>query len=236
MKTADDDHLDTLSMYLTTQVDGLTPVHVAVVAKAVDVLKMLSYWQRQYDNVGYQAALGTPADETKRPAALAKELYGPDHEISQLVHVIKDAAGVIGRALGYEYACHFVARNAGSPIQPRAAPENGLRVLSLDGGGSRGVIAIGALTRLQEELPDDVYVGDLFDVICGSSTGAIIAAAIVYLRMPMKELKAMFIKLAQGMFGKKSIIRRCCSTAPCTTPIRCARQCSRWSATCASAT
>jgi predicted acylesterase/phospholipase RssA len=208
MKTADVDHLGTLSMYLAAQVDGLTPVHVAVAAKAVDVLKMLSYWQRQYENVGYQAALGTPADETKRPAALAEKLYGPDHEISQLVHVIKDAAGVTGRALGYEYACQFVARNPGSPIQPGAAPAGGLRVLSLDGGGSRGVIAIGALTRLQKELPEGVYVGDLFDVICGTSTGAIIAAAIVYLRMPLDQLKAMYINLAQGMFGSESFAEK----------------------------
>jgi predicted acylesterase/phospholipase RssA len=204
MKTADVDNLDTLSMYLTTEVDGLTPVHVAVAAKAVDVLKMLSYWQRAYDNVGYQAALGTPADETKRPAALAKELYGPDHEISQLVHVINDAAGV-GDFFGYTYVYEFVKRRAGSPIQPQAPPKDGLRVLSLDGGGSRGVIAIGALTRLQEELPEGVYVGDLFDVICGTSTGAIIAAAIVYLRMPLEELKKTYIELAQGMFERKII-------------------------------
>ncbi len=81
MKTAGVDNLDVLSQYLTTEVDGLTPVHVAVAAKAIEVLRTLSYWQRQYDNVGFTAALGTPADQTKRPAALAEALYGKHDEI-----------------------------------------------------------------------------------------------------------------------------------------------------------
>lgn len=195
------DQLELLQQRMTaTFDDDLTPVHVAVMANAVDVLRTLNFSQQNYD-IGYIAALRTPADEEKRPAALAVSLYGKDHEISALVYVIKDAAGVVGRALGYDYACEFVARRAGTPIQPRTAPENGLRVLSLDGGGSRGVIAIGALARLQDQL--DGYVGDCFDVICGTSTGAIIAMAIVYLRMPMKDLKTMYINLAQGMFKRK---------------------------------
>jgi hypothetical protein len=90
LKTADVDNLDTMSMYMTTQVCGLTPIHCAIFEGSVDVLRMMSYWQRQYDNCGYEAALGTPANEEMRPRQFAFDLYGRTHEISELVHVGKD--------------------------------------------------------------------------------------------------------------------------------------------------
>jgi hypothetical protein len=111
MKTADVDYLDTFSMFLTTEAkfpvkDGppkmFTPVHLAVLAGQVEVLKTLSYLQRAYDNVGYYVALATPADEELRPKALSKAMYGKDHQISDLVHVIKDPAGKNGPAMPEE--------------------------------------------------------------------------------------------------------------------------------------
>jgi hypothetical protein len=95
--------VENFAPYLTAMADvpakngppkKFTVVHVAVLMQQVGVLQMLSYWQRQYDYVGYQAALGTPADEQKRPAALSKAMYGVEHPVSTLVHVIGDAAGV----------------------------------------------------------------------------------------------------------------------------------------------
>ena len=56
------------------------------------------------------------------------------------------------------------------------------RILSLDGGGVRGAVSIGFLERL-ERLVEDIegkptLLGDWFDLIGGTSTGAIIAAAL----------------------------------------------------------
>jgi predicted acylesterase/phospholipase RssA len=56
------------------------------------------------------------------------------------------------------------------------------RILSLDGGGVRGAISVAFLERieavLQENLGKQVRLGDYFDLIGGTSTGAIIAGAL----------------------------------------------------------
>jgi uncharacterized protein len=56
------------------------------------------------------------------------------------------------------------------------------RMLSLDGGGVRGAIAIGFLERLESLIEEiegrPTLLGDWFDFIGGTSTGAIIAGAL----------------------------------------------------------
>jgi uncharacterized protein len=50
-----------------------------------------------------------------------------------------------------------------------------MRMLCIDGGGIRGVFPIAILQAIEEEY--NAPVGDLFDVIAGTSTGSIIAAS-----------------------------------------------------------
>jgi hypothetical protein len=57
------------------------------------------------------------------------------------------------------------------------------RILAIDGGGVRGALAVGILTRLEETLRaklgrPDLVLSDYFDLIGGTSTGAIIAAGL----------------------------------------------------------
>lgn len=52
------------------------------------------------------------------------------------------------------------------------------RVLSLDGGGIRGIIPALVLARLEEETGRPA--GDLFDLVAGTSTGGILALAVVH--------------------------------------------------------
>jgi predicted acylesterase/phospholipase RssA len=56
------------------------------------------------------------------------------------------------------------------------------RVLALDGGGVRGAISVAFLERIEELLAQsegrDVRLGDAFDLVGGTSTGAIIAGAL----------------------------------------------------------
>ena len=58
----------------------------------------------------------------------------------------------------------------------------GVRVLCLDGGGVRGLVQLEILRQIEEKLPGTraCRIADLFDYIVGTSTGGIIALAMVY--------------------------------------------------------
>lgn len=52
------------------------------------------------------------------------------------------------------------------------------RILSIDGGGIRGILPAAILTKLEEKYLPGKSVGDYFDLITGTSTGGIIALAL----------------------------------------------------------
>jgi uncharacterized protein len=80
-----------------------------------------------------------------------------------------------------------------------------IRILSLDGGGIRGIISCVILKYVEEQLQrlDDpeAKIGDYFDLIAGSSTGGLLAAIILF---PNNEKKAKFsVQEALDLYSKK---------------------------------
>lgn len=60
----------------------------------------------------------------------------------------------------------------GWPYKMEYRPDlSGIRVLSLDGGGVRGIIQLSILRRLENLLDLDMPFGEFFDFIIGTSTG-----------------------------------------------------------------
>ncbi len=84
------------------------------------------------------------------------------------------------------------------------------RILSIDGGGMKGVFTAFALWKLEEEY--DIKVKDHFDMIVGTSTGALIAAAIL-VGQSGKEIYDSYMDPHNPIFeGKQSMKTRLSST------------------------
>ncbi|WP_421693935.1 CBASS cGAMP-activated phospholipase [Aestuariivirga sp.] len=73
------------------------------------------------------------------------------------------------------------------------------RILSIDGGGIRGVFPAAFLARLQDQLPE--HIGSYFDLIAGTSTGGIIALGLG-LRIPPKTIIDMYTNNGPAIFGQ----------------------------------
>ena len=54
------------------------------------------------------------------------------------------------------------------------APTAGIRILSLDGGGIRGIVILEMMASLQMSLNPDLRVQDLFDLVVGTSAGSLL--------------------------------------------------------------
>src|ERR1700745_1652643 len=80
------------------------------------------------------------------------------------------------------------------------------RLLAIDGGGIRGVLALEVLQRIEDLLKGksgrtDFRLADYFDYIAGTSTGGIIAAGLS-IGMSVGEILAFY------MFVKANLLRR----------------------------
>ena len=87
------------------------------------------------------------------------------------------------------------------------------RLLAVDGGGIRGLIAIEVLAGIEDTLRRRAGAGpgwvlaDGFDYIGGTSTGAIIAAGLA-LGMPVAELRRFYLEQGRAMFGQARLLHR----------------------------
>lgn len=87
-------------------------------------------------------------------------------------------------------------------------PSGPKRILALDGGGIRGAFTLGYLQKIEDSLKKqhnkpDLLLCDYFDLIGGTSTGAIIAACLA-IGMPVSEIRDMYMNLGGEIFSKKN--------------------------------
>ncbi len=90
----------------------------------------------------------------------------------------------------------------------KSGGQAGRAVLALDGGGVRGVISIAFLERIEALLAEHaggpVRLADRFDLVGGTSTGAIIATAVA-LGLSARDLKALYFELAPRVFRRSRL-------------------------------
>ncbi|KAM9845625.1 calcium-independent phospholipase A2-gamma [Aulostomus maculatus] len=80
----------------------------------------------------------------------------------------------------------------------------GIRVLAIDGGGTRGLLALQVLNKLQNLTGKRIH--QLFDYICGVSTGAILAFMLGIYQIPLEECEQMYRKLGSDVFKQNVIV------------------------------
>ncbi|HEX7139913.1 MAG TPA: patatin-like phospholipase family protein, partial [Vicinamibacterales bacterium] len=85
-------------------------------------------------------------------------------------------------------------------------------ILALDGGGILGLISVEVLAQIESALRtlrrDPKFVlADYFDLVAGTSTGAIIATCLA-LGMSVDEIRRFYLDSGQQMFDKASLLRR----------------------------
>jgi uncharacterized protein len=91
-------------------------------------------------------------------------------------------------------------------LSPDTGPK---RILALDGGGVKGVLTLGMLKALEDELrrraggAESFRLSDYYDLIGGTSTGAIISSGLA-LGLSVDELIALYMRLGPEVFGKNA--------------------------------
>ena len=91
-------------------------------------------------------------------------------------------------------------------VLERAGPR---KILAIDGGGIRGMIALGALAKIERILRQlsgkhDLVLADYFDLMAGTSTGAVIAAGLCK-GMTTDQLEDLIATHAPRIFHKAPI-------------------------------
>ena len=91
-----------------------------------------------------------------------------------------------------------------APVNSTPSHGPGLRLLSLDGGGVRGLSSLLILQKLMENI-DHKHPPkpcDYFDMIGGTSTGGLIAIMLGRLRMTVQECIDEYLELCPKIFTK----------------------------------
>lgn len=80
----------------------------------------------------------------------------------------------------------------------------GIRVLSIDGGGTRGVVPLQVLKQLEAQTGKRIY--QLFDYICGVSTGAVLAFTLALARFSLEECEEMYRRFGSDVFRQNPLV------------------------------
>ncbi|MGJ7507208.1 patatin-like phospholipase family protein [Variovorax sp. GT1P44] len=98
-------------------------------------------------------------------------------------------------------------------LKARILSDSPKKVLACDGGGIRGLMSVEILLAIESALrtklgkDGDFVLADYFDFVCGTSTGAVIAACIAK-GMSMRKVREFYLASGTQMFDKASLLKR----------------------------
>lgn len=85
-------------------------------------------------------------------------------------------------------------------IKGKQVPKRGLRILSMDGGGMKGLATVQMLKEIEKGTGKQIH--ELFDLICGTSTGGMLAVALAIKLMSLEKCEEIYKKLGKLVFAE----------------------------------
>ncbi|KAK4258981.1 hypothetical protein QN277_005366 [Acacia crassicarpa] len=85
-------------------------------------------------------------------------------------------------------------------IRGRQVAKQGLRILSMDGGGMKGLATVQILKEIEKGTGKRIH--ELFDLICGTSTGGMLAVALGIKLMTLEECEDIYKNLGKLVFAE----------------------------------
>lgn len=142
--------------------------------------------RKRKNNNGDEGQVETEQQKVVRPFVKAAEVQ------NNLDGHVRRTANQVLAAIGYN---RWV---------PKIPGQKGLRILCLDGGGSRGMVAVSIVKGLVEAM-DGVEVADSFDIIAGTSTGGIISFLCGLRRESSDQAVERYNQLIKQIFVKSAL-------------------------------
>lgn len=133
------------------------------------------------------------AEDKSKAESLRRPFLEANNLANDLKGQVQRSANQILAAIGY------------NQWVPKIPGQKGLRILCLDGGGSRGMAAITAVKCLMDAAGDGADVADSFDIIVGTSTGGIIAFLIGLQRESSAQAVERYKQLINKIFIKSAL-------------------------------
>ncbi|GER52967.1 Ca2+-independent phospholipase A2 [Striga asiatica] len=85
-------------------------------------------------------------------------------------------------------------------IKGRQVPKRGLRILTMDGGGMKGLATVKILKEIEKGTGKHIH--ELFDLICGTSTGGMLAVALGIKLMSLEKCEEIYKELGKLVFAE----------------------------------
>ncbi|KAL6992747.1 Phospholipase A I [Sarracenia purpurea var. burkii] len=85
-------------------------------------------------------------------------------------------------------------------IRGRPVARQGLRILSMDGGGMKGLATVQILKEIERGSGKQIH--EMFDLICGTSTGGMLAVALGIKQMSLEKCEDIYKKLGKLVFAE----------------------------------
>ncbi|KAL4201106.1 hypothetical protein AMTRI_Chr02g256950 [Amborella trichopoda] len=106
----------------------------------------------------------------------------------------------VNRAAARALAILGENENLRRAIKGRQVGKQGLRILAMDGGGMKGLATVQMLKQIEQGTGKRIH--EMFDLICGTSTGGMLAVALGIKQMTLDQCEEVYKKLGKLVFAE----------------------------------